>query len=143
MVGNDGSDIDGYLRASSTGPVKKKRGRPRKNPLPADVAAGDGGDARKAEVVRAPDFRPLWTVQIDEGELSHDYPRPRPALKTAAGPEGVEGLEGTEWPGVKRKRGRPRKNPLAGVEVPFAPVSGPLAGQASAGQAAARRAMAG
>jgi len=116
MADDYGSDINGYLVASMAGPVKRKRGRPRKNPLPADDAAA------KAEIVRAPDFRSIGTVRIDEGELAPDYKRPGLAIKRPTGHEGVEGP--AAGPVVKRKRGRPRKIPLpeAGVSTGLAGV---------------------
>ena len=120
MVDDSGSDINGYLVASMAGPVKRKRGRPRKNPVPV------GETAAKAELMRVRGSQPFGTVRIDEGELAFDYRshRPGPAAYAAAGHEGVEGH--AEGPALKRRRGRPRKDPRTEAGV----IAGPTGLQA-------------
>jgi len=86
---------------SAAVPAKRKRGRPR-NPLPADNAGGNAGIAR----AKVP--RPVGRAPVEQNKRRLGVKKSGLAIKV---PPGYIGLSGPTELVIKRKRGRPRKNP--------------------------------
>jgi len=112
--------------AAETPPVKRRRGRPRKHPLPeasAPDTAPPGSDTRTAPAGKGV----LGNVRVPASPGSAGQ-----AL-AAIGP----GPTGASPTPIKRPRGRPRKHPLPDVAAPGAPAAAPPASPAGPASSAA------
>ena len=113
MVGEGKSGLIGVVAASVTVPVKRKRGRPRKNPGPVGSAGLDAASVLSiapGSVGMGPDDDENRPMGGEKPGLAVLVPL---GFKRVAGPTGLY---------MKRKRGRPRKNPAPEIGVSAGPV---------------------
>jgi len=124
MSDGGGSESIREGATSSAAPIKRKRGRPRKNPLPADGSGANAGTSIAIATL------PVGDGRVDAGEIGPDHMPQGFTIRLPARFEDVNGPAAV--PVVKRKRGRPRKNPMDGSGVSVGPV-GVLALEPSVG----------
>jgi hypothetical protein len=99
-------------------PVKRGRGRPRKNPLPLA-----GAPIQPAPPAQGPD--PLPVTSTPPQPVKRGPGRPKKTPLSLASPPGPPGPPGPPAPPAKRGRGRPPKNPLPVTSTPQPVKRGP------------------
>ena len=102
--------------ATQPAPVKRKRGRPRKYPIPVVAASGPFLPSVSGVTLPSDDNEDTTIVGevhlLPNGKESGSEPAAARPAKNKRGRPPKKPQDEEEEPPVKRKRGRPRKNPL-------------------------------